>query len=161
MSTQYSHHDVLTFNKTTPDITPGSKIDTDFNGSACTFRMVKVVDIACIAGDVMVLASSTAWDVTVDRAGGSAIETSGNVQKAVGVMVGTVAINSYGYMLIEGIHSAVSTDGGVAIGESLVAHSVNGEADTMADGEEEQVFATALTADTATNFVPAHIYNCS
>ena len=46
--------------------------------------------------------------------------------------------------------SDVFTDGSVAKGDCLVAHDTDGEADTMADGEEEQVFAVALEADHGT-----------
>ena len=121
------------------------------------YRYVKFVDaIAYIAGHVCLMASATQWDVTNDVAGGASIATAGAVVNAVGVAMAVMTEDSFGFMAVDGIVS-VSTDASVAIGENLVPHTVNGQSDTMAAGEEHLVFGQALTADVA-NLVPARIF---
>lgn len=67
----------------------------------------------------------------------------------VGVAQSVITAGNYGWILVSGI-GEVRTDGGVAKSDYLVGHSVDQEADTMADGEEEQVFGQALEADSTT-----------
>jgi len=75
----------------------------------------------------------------------------------VGVFQNAVTAGNYGWILVNG-YGEVRTDGGVAAGDYLVPHSADHEADTMADGEEEQVFAFALEADTTTEAHKAMAY---
>ena len=63
-----------------------------------------------------------------------------------GVAISAITESAFGWIQTGG-QATVLTDGGVSAGEALVPHSENGEADTMADGEEEQVFAVALQDD--------------
>lgn len=134
---------------------PGSLTDSETSaharpGTLCSdtvgniYRYVKVVD-ATAGADGSVFAAAAAdmsdWKVTADRTGGSNVGT-----KAVGVGISTIAENSFGWILVSGYHDAVSDDDGVSAGDYLVIHTVDHEADTFADGEEEQVFGQALAA---------------
>jgi hypothetical protein len=67
-----------------------------------------------------------------------------------GVAKDSIAAGAWGEVYVSGYCPYVLTDGGVAAGDPLVAHTVAGEADTFADGEEEQVFGYALSTDTGT-----------
>ncbi len=100
---------------------------------------VAIADGTCVYG-------TTTWGVvSPDFTGGNGITTN-----VVGVGIVAIAAGSFGWIQVSGYHDAVLTDAGVSAADFLVGHSVNGECDTMADGEEEQVFGQALTADTAT-----------
>ena len=122
----------------------GGLYSATFGGDYAVFRYVNVVDLDTADGDVVTPASTSGWDVTQDRSGGSAIS---NVH-ASGVAVGVITAGNYGFILVNGIHDAVLGDGSVAAGDFVVPDSaVDGGADTMADGEEEQVFGLALEAD--------------
>ena len=68
----------------------------------------------------------------------------------VGVALEAIASGGWGEICTGGYCEIVNTDGSVAEGDYLVAHTVAGECDTMADGEEEQVFGWATANDTAT-----------
>lgn len=70
----------------------------------------------------------------------------GSTPKVVGVAQSVITAGNYGWILVSGI-GEVRTDGGVSAADYLVGHTVDQEADTMADGEEEQVFGQALEAD--------------
>jgi hypothetical protein len=85
------------------------------------------------------------WKVTPDYDGGA----SGATDKVVGVAQSAIDTGNYGFILISGV-GEVRTDASVAAGDYLVGHGADHEADTMADGEEEQVFGFALEADSAT-----------
>ena len=79
--------------------------------------------------------------------------------------MGTIAIaaESFGYIQKGGFCANITTDGGVAQGDSLVMDgggTVGKVADTMADGEEECVFGNALAADASTTLSEARI-NCA
>lgn len=82
------------------------------------------------------------WEVTNDYSNG--VSNAG--QAPAGVAISSITEGAFGWIQVSGM-SDVFTDGGVAAGDPLVPHSVDGEADTMGDGEEEQVFAIALEAD--------------
>lgn len=109
------------------------------------YRYVVVNDIDLVLGSVVGYDNDAAngYTVSSDR---SADETSIIVA---GVAVAAVDISAAAYCWIQvsGYCATVRTDGGVTAGEHLVMHTVDEEADTMADGEEEQVFAMALTTD--------------
>lgn len=111
------------------------------------FRYVQNIeaDSIAIADGTCVYGTTTPGVVSPDFTGGNGITTN-----VVGVGIGAIAAGSYGWIQVSGYHDAVKTDAGVAAGDFLVGHSVDGEADTMADGEEEQVFGQALAADTTT-----------
>lgn len=74
---------------------------------------------------------------------------------AYGVAEGGITAGRYGFVLKDGITTVtITTDGGVAQGDRLVVNggaTPDGTVDTMADGEEECVFATALQDDASTS----------
>lgn len=108
------------------------------------YKWVKVVDVDLAVGYVVTPASVDGTEVTADRSGGSQLALRG-----IGVALGTVDISAtpYCFVQIAGV-ADVYSDGSVAAGEAVVADSAtDGLADTMADGEEEQVFGFALEAD--------------
>jgi len=118
----------------------------DVNGYKYRYvQNISADSIAIANGTCVYLASVSAWVVSPDYTGGSSTST-----RVAGVGIGAIAAGSYGWIQITGIHTAVKTDAGVAAADYLVGHSVDGECDTMGDGEEEQVFGAALEADTAT-----------
>ena len=119
------------------------------------YRYVKVVDLAVGDGDVVYPADTADWEVTKDVSGGSRVAA-----KVCGVACGTVAADSYGWIQVSGIHNAVKTDGGVVAGDGLIGHTVDGQSDTMAAGEEHLVFGYALSDDTASTpyTSPAYIF---
>lgn len=127
-------------------------MDTEGN----LYRYVKFVDNAVTDGDVVYPASTSEWDVSSDYTGGTS-----KAAKVCGVAVGSVSANSYGWIQISGIHDAVHTDGGVVAGDPLIGHSTDGQADTMAAGEEHLVFGYALEDDsTATPYTAAAYIFC-
>lgn len=70
-----------------------------------------------------------------------------NLDIVVGVAAENIAAGEWGYVYVQGYCPKVLTDGGVAIGDPLVPHTVAGEADTMDTAEESLVFAWALETD--------------
>lgn len=133
------------------DLTPRTSVGGVFDGldawgHPAKFRYVQFVDaVTYAAGHVVTAANAAGTAVTNDRAGGSAIFAT----QAFGVALRVMTENYYGYIQVTG-RATVQTDGGVAAGEALVAHTVDGECDTMAAGEEHLVFGVAL-ADDATD----------
>mgnify|MGYP003143229905 FL=1 len=108
------------------------------------YKWVKIADsVDVLTGYVFTPASIDGTEVTPDVSGGSS-----KALRAVGVALGAVDVSEtpYAFMQIAGV-ATVFTDGGVEAGEAVVADSTDGRADTMADGEEEQVFGFALAAD--------------
>lgn len=95
-------------------------------------------------GKVCYLADTSDWIVTADYTGGSSVSA-----KVVGVGISAITAGSYGWIQVSGIHEEVWTDGGVSAGEALIGHTADGEADTMAAGEEHLVFGWALATDFA------------
>jgi len=160
MSDPCTSYDPFTTSKATSAGLPlGTKIRREHptTGEMATFVWVYNVDLATTAGSVLTLASATsAYTVSGDRSGGSAV----SAIKAVGVAVGAIGAGEYGYIMCEGTHPGVYTDGGVAADDPLVPHTVDGEADTMADGEEEQVFGWALADDSGTTESCYAYINC-
>lgn len=149
MSDPCTSYDPFTTSHTSQKLPLGSKIRREHatTGEIATFVYVKNVDLATTEGTVLTPASGTsAYTVSGDRAGGSAVAAT----KVVGVAVGAIGADEFGFIMCEGTCPVVYTDGGVSAGEHLVAHTVDGEADTMADGEEEQVFGVALADDSGT-----------
>ena len=139
--------------------TPRTKVgDITFDENGNAYRYVRVVDLDVADGDVVEMASTSQFDVTKDRAGGSSV---GRV--VAGVAIGTITAGNYGWIMVSGIHDAVKTDGGVVKGEALVPHATSdGVADSVdaASGTadtEHQTFGYALADDTASNTVQALI----
>ena len=131
-------------NHLTPKATVGQVYDgIDAYGSNAKFRYVQFLDaVTYIKGHVVTAANAAGTAVTNDRSGGSAVY----VTRAAGVALRAMTENYYGYIQVTG-RAVVQTDDGVAAGESLVAHTVDGECDTMAAGEEHLVFGFTLAAD--------------
>jgi len=117
----------------------------DQKGNIYRYVQNVLADNIAIADGTCVYGTTTWGVVSPDFTGGSGITT-----HVVGVGIVAIAAGSYGWVQVSGYHDAVKTDAGVAAADFLVGHSVDGEADTMADGEEEQVFGQALAADTTT-----------
>ena len=108
------------------------------------YKWVEVVDVDLAIGYVVCPASTDGTKVTADRSGGSQLALRG-----IGVALGTVDISDkkYAFIQVAGVVD-VFAPGDVAAGQALVADdTTNGIVDTMADGEEEQVFGWALEAD--------------
>ena len=108
---------------------------------------------AIAAGDVV------CWFLTTPAAGhvsvtGATALDNGTAGMVAGVAVGAISAGSYGFLLVRGITTVgITTDGAVAKGDRLVVNggtTPDGTVDTMADGEEECVFATALDDDSST-----------
>jgi hypothetical protein len=99
-----------------------------------------------LANSVVYPANTTGTQVTMDFTGGSGLSA-----KVVGITpnIQDISAKQYGFIQTSGVATVIG-DGSVAAGEAVIGHSVNGQADTMADGEEELVFGFALAAD-ATN----------
>lgn len=138
--------------------TPVTQVDADpqfslgyiawsANGNA--YRYVKALDaVTYKAGQLAEWADATLNYVTNDRAGGSAI---GTQTAPAGLVMGIpTSSKPYGWIQVAGI-GLCEGDGSVAAGEAVVSHSVDGQADTMAAGEEHQVFGVALDADSTSN----------
>ena len=88
-------------------------------------------------------ATGTARGYTVVLADSGAAATT----IVVGVASAAVADGDWGTFYTGGYVPMVKTDGSVSLGDWLVAHTVDGEVSTMADGEEEQVIGMATAAD--------------
>lgn len=109
------------------------------------YKYVQFLDaVAYEAGDVVEWADTAATKVTKDKSGGSSVG-----RKTAGIALAVMTQNYYGFILVEGYYAAVNTDGGVSAGEFLISDTVDGDADTMAAGEEHLVFGMALDNDTA------------
>lgn len=118
------------------------------NGNA--YRYVKFLDsVTYVAGHVCQAASATVYNVTNDVSGGSAIGSGQTTPAGICMGIPTSA-KPYGWIQVAGI-ALVLGDGSVAAGEAVVPHSADGQADTMAAGEEHQVFGYALDADDTAN----------
>jgi len=110
------------------------------------YKFVLIVDDDVAVNEVLYPAATDGNSMTKDYTGGSGIGA--NVS---GVALGTVDISEAPYAWVQipirGTTGTVRSDGSVAAGESIIGHTVDGEADTMDAGEEDHVFATALAAD--------------
>ena len=101
------------------------------------------------AGDVLEHASANGTGVSQDRASGA---SSGRVPA--GVALGVMTQNYFGFAQVSGRGTVIlRTDGAVAAADYIVSHTADDEADTMLDGEEEQVFAMSGTTDGADNLI--------
>lgn len=134
----------------TNDLNPRVPVGTigdgiDAYGFAAKFRYVQFKDsVAYLVGHLLTAADVTGTQVTNDRSGGSAVFST----QGVGVCCDVMTEDYYGWMQVTG-KAVIQTDGAVAAGEALVAHTVDGEADTMAAGEEHLVIGVTFDADAA------------
>lgn len=119
------------------------------------FRYFKFVDaVTYAAGHSVAHASANGTAVSNDRSGGSSI---GDVPA--GVCLRAMTQNHYGFVQVSGWGLVpLLTDGGVVAGDALVLHTVDGQVDTMADTEENEVFAWALADDDSSGYVAAGSY---
>lgn len=137
----------LSANDSTAKNTLGSLV-SDNQGNI--YRYVRIGTSSACAATLgsclrMDAASASTWVTTPDVSdalGAAATD------KVVGVAQSAIDTGNYGWVLVSGI-GEVRTDNGVSAADYLVGHGDH-EADTMADGEEEQVFAFALEADSGT-----------
>jgi len=114
-------------------------------GNIYRYIQNNTADAIAIADGTCVYPTIVVGVVSPDFTGGNGV-----TGRVVGVGIAAIAAGSYGWVQVSGIHPAVKTDAGVSAGDALIGHTVDGEADTMADGEEEFVFGFALAADTGT-----------
>ena len=108
-----------------------------------TYRYVQFKDaVTYVAGHVCTPANTSWTAVTNDVAGGSSVAAT----TFGGIALAAVTQNYYGWVQIGGVATVVG-DGSVAADEAVVVHSTDGQADTMAAGEEHLIFGRALEAD--------------
>ena len=109
------------------------------------YKWVKVADaVDLLTGYVLTPASTDGTEYTADIASGSS-----KAKRGVGIALGAVDISAtpYCFVQIAGV-ATVYTDGGVSAGDPVIAQpDVDGQADTMAAGEEHLVFGFALADD--------------
>lgn len=110
------------------------------------YRYVEA-DGACI-NDTIAAKESLSWmddgfEVTNDVSAGL------GVAAPAGVAIAAIPEGYFGWIQVSGQAEMIG-DGSVAAGECVVLDAVDGGVDTMAAGEEHQVFAIALEADAAT-----------
>ncbi len=117
-------------------------------GNIYRYVLNNTADAIAIADGTCVYPTIVIGVVSPDFTGGN-----GLTGMVAGVGISAIAAGSYGWIQVDGIHPAVKTDAGVAAGEGLIGHTVNGEADTVdttTAAEIPLVFGFALTADTTT-----------
>jgi hypothetical protein len=121
------------------------------------YRYVQIKDIAVADGDVLCPDAATGVVCTKASKDRSADIIS---TLSVGIAVGTITADYYGYVLVRGRHSNILTDGGVAAGDALYPHATtDGAADTRAETVASGTFGTALAADSSAGRVDADV-NC-
>jgi len=104
-----------------------------------------------LTGDTLAAIQSVSWmddgwEVTNDISAGL------GVCAPAGVCISSITEGAFGWIQVAG-QAEMQGDGSVAAGEAVVLDSANdGKVDTMADGEEEQVFGAALEADDASGY---------
>lgn len=114
-----------------------------WDGDGKAYRWVQFVDQDAAVGEVVYPANTSGTQVTTDYTGGSGLSA-----KVAGIALGTVDISvaSYAWVQVSG-NATVRGDGSVAAGDAVIGHTVDGEADTFAAGEEHLVFGYSLAAD--------------
>lgn len=107
---------------------------------------------AAMTNDALAIGECTCADtggnfyVNNDMAGGTGLGTF-----PMGIAISAIPENYYGWIQVGGLAYLSITDGSVAANDFLVNDTgVDGGCDTMADGEEEQVFGMAIAADVGT-----------
>jgi hypothetical protein len=113
------------------------------------YKFVNIVDQDVAVNEVLYPASIDGVDWTSDYTGGSGVTI-----KVGAVALGTVDISAASYAWVQvcqaGTVGTVRTDDSVAAGDPVIGHSVDGECDTMAAGEEHLVFGFANAGDSGT-----------
>lgn len=140
--------DPFTANDVSPKYTVGQVFEgTDSSGRYAAYKYVQFLDaVAYIRGHVCAWGNATGTAVTNDRSGGSNVGI-----RTAGICLRVMTQNYYGFVQVAGIGLCLG-DGSVAAGESVVLDTgVDGGADTMAAGEEDEVFGMALEADDTAN----------
>lgn len=122
------------------------------------YRYYQFLDaVTYVAGHVLTLANAATYGVTNDVAAGSSVG-----KKPMGVATRVHTQNYFGFAQVGGLGAyALLTDGGVAAGHYLVADvagGIDGGVDSMAAGEEHEVFGFALAADVSTAQVAGSWY---
>jgi len=119
------------------------RFETD-GGVEKVYQYVQVVDAAVADGDALEVANATnPYIVSNDRSGGSSI-----AGVPAGVAVGTIAANSYGWILVRGYKANAKTDGSVAAGQAVIRASADGVLDSADSISAGKTFGTALANDT-------------
>lgn len=126
----------------------GSLLYDDEN--AKVYRYVRCANAATnnalAVGECLCADTGGAYIVNNDMAGGTGLGT-----LPMGVAISAITENSYGWIQVGGQAAVTITDGDVSSNDFIVNDTgVDGGCDTMADGEEEQVFGFVI-ADDATN----------
>lgn len=128
-------------------------------GFAAMFRYVKFVDaVTYKLGDCVTMADADGWDVSNDRAGGSALAG----QYPVGfVFQTTVPVqNYYGWVQISGIVTITAGSAAIIAGDPLKPDATeDGDCDEATAGTDENICAVAMAtiADNATGLAMAQI----
>ena len=131
------HLDPTTVNDATPKATPGHL----YEWQGGIYRYVQLKDsVTYVKGHTLLAAATDLTAATNDTSGGSALGL-----KCIGIAQAVYTTDYYGYIMVSGVCDVIG-DGSVAAGE-FVIQGTDGVADTMADGEEEQVFGMALEDD--------------
>lgn len=137
------------------DATPQYPVGSKVTSGDATYRYVKFVDaVTYKAYDCVTLASATTWDVTNDRAGGSALAG----QMPVGFLLNYTTMptaNTYGWVKTSGIHSFTAGSAAIIAGDYLMPDTTeDGDCTEAAAGTDENICAVAL-ATVADNAVGA------
>jgi len=127
----------------------------NYNSTFKSWQLLRYVQlqgaVAATAGAVSTLSTSFGV-VTVDRDSDQLSATCFG-----GAFLGAVTADYYGWVVVGGVADC-TTDNAVAAGDFVVPHTVDKQCDTMADGEEEQVFGVAVeAATTAAPTIAVHI----
>jgi|TARA_R110000744_G_scaffold106311_1_gene202621 hypothetical protein len=116
------------------------------NGKLYKFVKITIQDI--LVNEVLYPVSTDGVDMTTDYSAALSV-------KVGAVALGTVDISVAPYAWVQvcqaGTYGTARGDGAVAAGEAVIGDTaVDGEADTMAAGEEHLVFGFAMAADAGT-----------
>lgn len=129
------------------DSSESVSVGTRWDKGSKSYRYVQVEDAALSANDVVEYSDTTGNEVTPDRAGGSSV---GRV--AAGVSLASVSDGNFGVIQTGGVATMLVAAGtAIAAGNALVPHATSDGAVAVATtSTEDQIFAVALGADTAT-----------
>lgn len=148
--------DPANYNSTTGT---GYTLGQDYsNGDGNIYRFFLTTDAVNITvGMVVEWASTTAFTVTVDRAGGSSL---GRIPA--GVAMGGVTAGRYGFFLVRGRHTAIRENAGggagaiTAAGQKAIPHATTDGDAKIATAYTDNWFAVSLAA-TSGNVFPAEV----
>lgn len=145
-----------------------------WDGDGYRYRYVQFLDaVTYVVGQVTSLASATTYKVTNDVSGGSSVvlRFTGVLpnKNTAGSTITTVPTqNQYGWLLVEGFHSAIKDNGDddIAAGDTLIMVATDGVVDSVAAGTTTGTLlyvGTAAAADsdsanTVAGFVKSPIW---